>query len=66
MVDSKAIRNYIILKVVEWLGIIYKEKKKSYLLVIILGELILLVTQGNLLVTTTQVNTVMMVNKIDY
>ena len=39
--DSKAIKNYIILKVVKQLGILYKEKKKLYLLVIILGELVL-------------------------
>ena len=41
MVDSGAIRNYIILKVVEQLGILYKEKEKLYLLIIILGELVL-------------------------
>ena len=41
MVDNKAIKNYIILKVVERLGILYKEKEKPYLLVIISGELVL-------------------------
>ena len=41
IVDSKAIRNHIILKVVKWLGILYREKKKPYLLVTILGELVL-------------------------
>ena len=41
MVDSRAIRNYIILKVIKRLGILYKEKKKPYLLVTILGELVL-------------------------
>ena len=41
IVDSRAIRNHIILKVVERLGIPYKEKKKPYLLVMILGELVL-------------------------
>ena len=41
MVDSGAIRNHIILKVVERLRILYKEKEKPYSLVIILGELIL-------------------------
>ena len=40
MVDSKATRNHIILEVIEWLGIPYKKKKKPYLLIIILGELI--------------------------
>ena len=41
MVDSKAIRNHIILKVVERLGILYKEKEKPYLLVTISGEPVL-------------------------
>ena len=41
IVDSRATRNYIILKVVEQLRILYKEKKKSYLLVTISGELVL-------------------------
>ena len=41
IVDSKIIRNYIALKVVKQLRILYKEKKKPYLLVTILGELIL-------------------------
>ena len=40
MVNNKAIRNHIILKVVKQLGILYR-KKKSYSLVTILGELIL-------------------------
>ena len=39
--NNKAIRNYIILKVVKQLGILYREKEKFYLLVIILGELVL-------------------------
>ena len=39
--DSKVIKNYIALKVVEQLGILYKEKEKPYLLVIISGELVL-------------------------
>ena len=34
-------RNHIILKVVKQLGILYKEKKKPYLLVTILGEPVL-------------------------
>ena len=41
IVDSRAIKNHIILKVVERLGILYKEKKKPYSLVIILGEPVL-------------------------
>ena len=39
--DSGVIKNYIILKVVEQLGILYKKKEKPYSLVIILGELVL-------------------------
>ena len=41
MVDSGVTRNYIVLKVVERLGILYKEKKSFYSLVTILGELVL-------------------------
>ena len=41
IVDSRATRNHIVLKVVEQLGILYREKEKPYLLVIILGELVL-------------------------
>ena len=41
MVDSGATRNYIVLKVVKQLGILYREKEKPYSLVTILGELIL-------------------------
>ena len=41
MVNSRVTKNHIILKVVEWLGIPHKEKKKPYLLVIILGEPVL-------------------------
>ena len=41
MVDNGATKNYIILEIVERLGILYKEKKRPYLLVIILGELVL-------------------------
>ena len=41
MVDSRATRNHIILKVVKQLGILYKEKEKPYLLVTISGELVL-------------------------
>ena len=39
--DSRVTKNHIILKVVERLGILYREKEKPYLLVTILGELIL-------------------------
>ena len=41
MIDNKVIKNHIALKVVERLGILYKEKEKPYLLVIISGEPIL-------------------------
>ena len=41
IVNSRATKNYIILKVVERLRIPYKEKKKPYLLVLILGEPVL-------------------------
>ena len=41
IVNSGATKNHIILEVVERLRIPYKEKKKPYLLVIILGELVL-------------------------
>ena len=39
--DSKVTKNYITLKTVKRLGILYKEKKYPYLLVIILGEPVL-------------------------
>ena len=39
--DSRATRNYIAPKIVEWLGIPYRQKEYLYLLVIILKELIL-------------------------
>ena len=41
MVDSGAIRNHIVLKVVKRLGIPYKKKEKPYLLVTISGKLVL-------------------------
>ena len=41
IVDSKATKNYIILKVVEQLRIPQREKENLYLLVIISGELVL-------------------------
>ena len=40
MVDSGVIKNYIIFKTVKQLGILYREKKHLYLLVIILEELV--------------------------
>jgi hypothetical protein len=40
-VDSRVIRNYIIPKVVERLGLLYRQKLKPYTLVIILGDLVL-------------------------
>ena len=39
--DSRVIRNHILLLVANRLGIPYKEKEKPYLLVTILGDLIL-------------------------
>ena len=39
--DSRVIRNYILLLVVSRLRILYKEKKKPYPLVTIPGDLIL-------------------------
>ena len=41
IVNSKATRNHIALKIVKQLGILYKEKEKPYLLVTILGKLVL-------------------------
>ena len=41
MVNSGAIRNHIVLEVIEQLGIPYWEKEKPYLLVMISGELVL-------------------------
>ena len=41
IVDSGVIKNHIVLKVVERLGIPHREKKKPYSLVIISGEPIL-------------------------
>ena len=39
--DSRVIRNHILLLVVSRLGILYKEKERPYPLVTILGDLIL-------------------------
>ena len=41
IVDSKTTKNHIVLEIVEWLRILYREKKKPYSLVMILGELVL-------------------------
>jgi hypothetical protein len=40
-VDSKIIKNHIILKVVEQLGLLYKQKLEPYALVTILRDLVL-------------------------
>jgi hypothetical protein len=40
-VDSGVIRNYITPKVVEWLGLLYRQKLKLYALVTILGDPVL-------------------------
>ena len=41
LVDSRVIRNYILLIVVKRLGLLYREKENPYPLVTILGDLIL-------------------------
>ena len=41
MVDNRVIINYILLLVVNRLGILYKKKERPYPLVTILGDLIL-------------------------
>ena len=41
LVDSRVIRNYILLLVVKRLGLPYREKEQPYPLVTILGDLIL-------------------------
>ena len=38
--DSRVIRNYILLVVVKRIGLLYKQKEYLYLLIIILGDLI--------------------------
>jgi hypothetical protein len=40
-VDNKVIRNHITPKVVEWLGLLYKQKLESYTLITILGDPVL-------------------------
>jgi hypothetical protein len=41
MVDSEIIRNHITPKVVEWLGLLYRQKLKPYTLVTILRDPVL-------------------------
>jgi hypothetical protein len=41
MVDSGVIRNHITPKVVEWLGLLYRQKLEPYTLVMILGDPVL-------------------------
>jgi hypothetical protein len=41
MVDSRATKNYIAPSIVEWLGLLYRQKLEPYALVIILGDLVL-------------------------
>jgi hypothetical protein len=40
-VDNRVIRNHIAPKVVEWLGLLYRQKLELYALVMILGDLVL-------------------------
>jgi len=40
LVDSRAIRNYILLVAVKRIGLLYRQKEHLYLLIIILGDLI--------------------------
>jgi hypothetical protein len=40
-VDSKVIKNYIIPKVVKWLGLLYRQKLEFYTLITILEDLVL-------------------------
>jgi hypothetical protein len=41
MVDSRATKNYIAPSIVEWLGLLYRQKLEPYALVIILGDPVL-------------------------
>src|SRR6266581_3640582 len=41
IVDSKAIRNYILLVTIKWLGLLYRQKENLYPLVTISGDLII-------------------------
>ena len=41
MVDSKAIRNYILLVMIKWLRLLYGQKENLYPLVMISGDLII-------------------------
>ena len=38
--DSGVIRNYILLAIVKRIGLLYRQKERLYLLIIILGDLI--------------------------
>jgi hypothetical protein len=40
-VNSKVIKNHIAFNIVEWLGLLYRQKLESYTLVTILGDLVL-------------------------
>jgi hypothetical protein len=40
-VDSGVIKNYITLKIIKWLKLLYRQKLKPYTLIIILGDLVL-------------------------
>ena len=40
LIDSRVIRNYILLIVVKRIGLLYRQKQNLYLLVMILGDLI--------------------------
>jgi hypothetical protein len=40
-VDSGVTRNHITLSIVEWLGLLYRQKLEFYALVTILGDLVL-------------------------
>jgi hypothetical protein len=39
-VDNKVIKNHIAPKVVEWLGLLYKQKLEPYTLIMILEDLV--------------------------
>ena len=41
MVDSRAIRNYILLVMIKWLRLPYRQKEDLYFLVMISGDLIM-------------------------
>jgi hypothetical protein len=41
MVDNKVIKNHITSSIIEWLGLLYRQKLESYTLVTILKDLVL-------------------------